>query len=87
MKDKNVRVAWNAAYWLLRSEARRQVESKFPDCDWKMVEANDECVATIIEAQAKICMDAMQSINAPAPMDPEPRTAVNPFAGSGSRAG
>lgn len=86
MKDENVRVAWNAAYWLLRSEARRQVESKFPDCDWKMVEANDECVATIIEAQAKICMEAMQSINA-SPADHEPRTAVNPFPASGSRAG
>lgn len=83
MKDDNVRVAWNAAYWLLRSEARRQVESKFPDCDWKMVEANDECVAAIIEAQAKVCMEAMHSTNTPA-ADPEIRTPIRPVHASRS---
>ena len=86
MKDENVRVAWNAAYWLLRSEARRQVESKFPDCDWKMIEANDECVATIIEAQARVCMQAMQSDN-PAAGESEPHAPINPFVPSRSRIG
>lgn len=78
MKDENVRVAWNAAYWLLRSEARRQVVSKFPDCDWKMVEANDECVTAIIEAQAKVCMDAMATED-PTIYDAEPRPSAEPL--------
>ncbi len=86
MKDENVRVAWNAAYWLLRSEARRQVGSKFPDCDWKMVEANDECLATIIEAQAKICMQAMGRSNSLL-ADPERRKSAKPLAPSRSRHG
>lgn len=86
MKDENVRIAWNAAYWLLRSEARRQVRSKLPDCDWKMVEANDECVATIIEAQAKICMQAMQSVISP-PADPGPLPSARQYSASRSRIG
>ena len=64
MSDDKVRVAWNAAYWLLRSEARRQTASKFPDCDWKVIEANDECVAAVIEAQARVCMIAMRGSEA-----------------------
>lgn len=60
MNDRTDCVAWNAAYWLLRSEARRQIRSRFPDCNWHLVEAHDECVATIIEAQARVCIDAMQ---------------------------
>lgn len=86
MKDENVRVAWNAAYWLLRSEARRQVESKFPDCDWKMVETHDECVTTIIEAQAKICMDAMRGKPALS-IAADRRESTNPFPSSGSQIG
>lgn len=61
MNDRTDRVAWNAAYWLLRSEARRQIRSRYPDCNWHLVEAHDECVATIIEAQARVCFQAMTS--------------------------
>lgn len=84
MKDDNVRVAWNAAYWLLRSEARRQAASKFPDCDWKMVESNDECVATIIEAQARVCMRAMESYPS-MPSDHGRYTLASPLVVSRSR--
>lgn len=84
MNDENVRVAWNAAYWLLRSEARRQAASKFPDCDWKMVEANDECVATMIEAQAKVCMRAMDSGES-VREDTDGRCVVRPFVVARSR--
>jgi hypothetical protein len=61
MNDQNIRFAWNAAYWLLRSEARRQTKSRFPDCNWHLVEANDEWVTAVIEAQARVCIEAMQS--------------------------
>ena len=59
MLDENVRIAWNAAYWLLRSEARRQLKSRYPDCDWKQIESNDECVEAVVEAQARLCFHAM----------------------------
>lgn len=61
--DQHAQVAWNAAYWLLRSEARRQLDARFPDCDWKFVEAHDECVAAVIEAQTRLCVKAMQGPN------------------------
>jgi hypothetical protein len=63
MLDENVRIAWNAAYWLLRSEARRQMRSTFPDCDWKQIEISDECVEAVVEAQARICFRAMRGSN------------------------
>ena len=63
MLDENVRIAWNAAYWLLRSEARRQLQSRFPDCDWKLIESTDECVEAVVEAQARICFNAMGGPN------------------------
>lgn len=63
MMDENAHVAWNAAYWLLQSESRRQLRSRFPDCDWKQVEAHDDCVAAVIEAQTLVCVRAMQGPN------------------------
>ena len=59
MVDENVRIAWNAAYWLLRSEARRQMNSRYPDCDWSQIESSDECVEAVVEAQARLCFHAM----------------------------
>jgi hypothetical protein len=59
MLDENVRIAWNAAYWLLRSEARRQLQSRHPDCDWKLIQASEECVEAVVEAQARVCFQAM----------------------------
>lgn len=58
--DLTAQVAWNAAYWMLRSEARRQLNSRYPDCDWNLVEEHDECVAAVIEAQTRLCERAMQ---------------------------
>lgn len=66
MVDENARLAWNAAYWLLRSEARRQAQARYPDCDWQHVEDHDECVNTVIEAQVRICRHAMRGPNAAA---------------------
>lgn len=63
MFDENAHVAWNAAYWLLRSESRRQLRSRFPDCDWNQVEEHEDCVAAVIEAQTRICVKAMQGPN------------------------
>ncbi len=63
MTDENVRFAWNAAYWLLRSEARRQKKSSIPDCDWRYIEMHDECLTAVLEAQARICIGAMQDAN------------------------
>lgn len=57
----NSRLAWNAAYWLLKSEARRQRDARFPDCDWTLVEADEEWVAAVIEAQTRLCRQAMGS--------------------------
>ena len=61
--DQNAQVAWNAAYWMLRSEARRQINAQFPDCNWDLVEDHDECVAAVIEAQTRLCARAMQGPN------------------------
>lgn len=79
MFDRTDRIAWNAAYWLLRSEARRQVRSRYPDCDWRLVETHDECLSTIVEAQARICYQAMQRSGAdmPSPTSLQARTAVD----------
>lgn len=60
MFDEKLLVAWNAAYWMMRSEARRQQKARFPDCDWKRVEADDEWVSAIVTAQAEACLDAMR---------------------------
>ena len=60
MFDKKLLVAWNAAYWMIRSEAQRQNVARFPDCDWNQVESHDECVAAVVTAQAEICIKAMQ---------------------------
>lgn len=62
--DPHAQVAWNAAYWLLRSEARRQLDARYPDCDWNFVETHDECVSAVIEAQTRLCVKAMQGIDA-----------------------
>lgn len=64
MIEENLRVAWNAAYWLLRSEARRQLKAIHPDCDWVQIEANDECVEALVQAQARICFHAMNGTEA-----------------------
>lgn len=66
MFDENAQIAWNAAYWLMRSEARRQLRSQYPDCNWNQVEDHDECVNTVIEAQVRICRRAMQGPNSTA---------------------
>ncbi|MEX2400105.1 MAG: hypothetical protein WD423_04990 [Rhodothermales bacterium] len=63
MFDENAQIAWNAAYWLLRSEAKRQLHALYPDCDWPLVEEHDECVNTVIEAQVRICRRAMSGPN------------------------
>lgn len=60
MLDENAQIAWNAAYWLLRSEARRQLRATLPDCNWIQVEEHDECVNAVIEAQTRICRKAMR---------------------------
>ena len=86
MSDDKVRVAWNAAYWLLRSEARRQTASKFPDCDWKLIEAHDECVSAVIEAQARVCMTAMRGSET-APVEIERPILAKPLAPTRSRPG
>jgi len=61
MVDEKLLVAWNAAYWMIRSEAERQNGARYPDCDWKQVEAHDECVAAVVTAQAEVCIEAMKS--------------------------
>lgn len=66
MFDENAQIAWNAAYWLLRSEAKRQLHAQYPDCNWQQVEDHDECVNTVIEAQVRICKRAMQGPNSTA---------------------
>ncbi len=63
MFNENAQIAWNAAYWLMRSEARRQGRAPYPDCNWKQVEDHDDCINTVIEAQARICRRAMQGPN------------------------
>src|SRR5690606_29651061 len=49
----------NAAYWLMRSEARRQLAAQHPDCDWKSVEKNEEYLSLVVGAQAHVCIRAM----------------------------
>lgn len=60
--EKRFFVAWNAAYWMLRSEARRQQKARFPDCNWKQVEADDDWVSSVMLAQAELCLAAMQPV-------------------------
>lgn len=54
-------LAWNAAYWLARSESRRQQRAVRPDCDWPAVEAHEDCIEIVLDAQARLCMDAMKA--------------------------
>ena len=86
MSDDKLRVAWNAAYWLLRSEARRQTASRFPDCDWKLIETTDECVAAVIEAQARVCLMAMRGSET-VPVEIERPILATPLVPSRSRPG
>jgi hypothetical protein len=59
LEDKLL-VAWNAAYWMMRSEARRQRKARFPDCDWRLVESDDDWAGAVATAQAEACLAAMQ---------------------------
>ena len=67
MIDEKLLVAWNAAYWLMRSEARRQQHARFPDCNWKQVEEHDETVSAVVSAQVELCMEAMHGPQANPP--------------------
>ena len=59
MIDEKLLVAWNAAYWMMRSEAKRQQLARFPDCNWQLVEDHDEAVSAVVSAQVELCMEAM----------------------------
>ena len=58
--DETRLFAWNAAYWMMRSEARRQSRSRYPDCNWKAVEADEDWITTVATAQAELCFRAMR---------------------------
>lgn len=60
--------AWNAAYWLMRSEARRQVKARYPDCNWRAVEADEACITAVVAAQAEVCLKAMRPERRVAPV-------------------
>lgn len=60
MKYTRMTMAWHAAYWMARSEARRQQGARLPDCNWRQVEASEECASAVVAAQAALCMQAME---------------------------
>ena len=80
MIDEKLLVAWNAAYWMMRSEARRQQSARFPDCNWKAVEADDDWIATVVTAQAEVCLAAMRGMKAGLPLSLRPPIAPPPAA-------
>lgn len=57
--DEKLLVAWNAAYWMMRTEARRQRQARYPDCDWRQFEGDDDWVSSVATAQAEVCLEAM----------------------------
>ncbi len=59
--EENHLVAWNAAYWMMRSEARRQQKARYPDCNWRALEADDDWISTVASAQAEVCLEAMRA--------------------------
>ena len=72
--DPKLLGAWNAAYWMMRSEARRQSKARFPDCNWYSVEAHEDWISAVATAQAGVCFAAMRIVQ-PVPVQPVALTA------------